>query len=67
MIIDTLNHTSITSAFTVTKQSNPPLSTLVPGEDTMFMMGLQIQSTDVYFTADLNNGPQYFTVAMSIV
>jgi hypothetical protein len=65
MVLDTLDRSSISSSLTVTKQSSPPLATLVPGEDNMFMLGLSIQSTDLTFSADLNNGPQYFSVLMS--
>ncbi len=62
MISDTLNRTSISSSLTTNKLSDPPFATLVPGNDTMFMFGLQIQSFDVTFQADLTNGPQYFYV-----
>jgi hypothetical protein len=66
MIADTLNRTSITSSLTTNKQSDPPFATLVPGNDTMFMFGLQIISFDLSFQPDLNNGPQYFNVEMKI-
>jgi hypothetical protein len=67
MIVDTLNRTSITSSFTVTKQSDPPLATLVPGEDNMFMLGFQIQAYEASFTVDIVNGPLFFTVGMVVV
>lgn len=62
MISDTLNRTSITSSLTTNKKSDPPYGALIPGNDSMFMFGLQILSFDLTFQADLTNGPQYFDV-----
>jgi hypothetical protein len=67
MIIDTLDRVTITSTLVTIKQSNPPLARLIPSSEHMFMMGLSIQSTDLSFLADLNHGPQYFSLRMKII
>jgi hypothetical protein len=67
MIMGTLDRTSITSSVVMTKQNNPPLATLIPSAENMFMLGFSIQSMDYQFYADLNNGPQHFTVATMLI
>jgi hypothetical protein len=67
MISNTLNRTSISSTLTTTKQSNPPLATLVPNKETMFMLGFEIQSLDLTYLANLTQTPQFFEVKTNIV
>ena len=67
MVADTVNRVSITSSLVTNKQSNHPLFSLNPGKEDMFMLGLSIQSIDLSFLADLNKGPQYFTLQMRTV
>lgn len=67
MVADTLQRTTINSSMVTQKNSNPPLTTLKPGRDSMFMLGFSVQSLDLSFLADLNHGPQYFTITISTI
>ena len=53
MIGDTLNRTSITSTLVTSKLSDPPLATLIPESENMFMMGVAVKSYDFLYQADL--------------
>lgn len=66
MIVDTLNRTQITSSLITTHYLDPPLATLIPGPDDMFMLGLSIRLFDLSYEVDLTNGTQYFNVIMTI-
>ena len=48
------------------RQSDPPLFNIVPGEETMFMFGIQIASLDLDYIADLVKEPKVFDVVMSV-
>lgn len=67
MIASTLNRSTITSTITTVKQSNPPLATLIAGEENMFMFSVSIQSLDLTFLANLSAPVQYFDVEMNIL
>lgn len=67
MILDTLDRVAITSSLITTKQSDPPLATLIPSSEHMFMMGFSIQSIDLSYLCDLNHGPQYFSLQMKMI
>lgn len=66
MISQTLNRTTIISTLTTIKQSDPPLTVLVPNKENMFMMGFSIQSIDITFLANLSATPKYFDVHLDI-
>ena len=53
MIGDTLNRTLINSNKVVSKESNPKLGILTPGQENMWMMGLTITSYDGWNIIDL--------------
>ena len=67
MILDTLDRVAITSSLITTKQSDPPLATLISSSEHMFMMGFSIQSIDLSYLCDLNHGPQYFSLQMKMI
>jgi hypothetical protein len=67
MVLDTLDRVTITSSLITKKQSDPPLATIVPSSDNMFMMGFSIHSLDLSYLADLNHGPQYFSLQMKMI
>lgn len=66
MISQTLNRTTIISTLSTIKQSDPPLTVLVPNKENMFMMGFSIQSIDITFLANLSATPKYFDVSLNI-
>jgi hypothetical protein len=53
MIGDTINRTLINSNKVVSKESEPKLGNLTPGEENMWMMGLSIKSHDFMNTINL--------------
>jgi hypothetical protein len=67
MISETMKRETINSSLVTLKQSDPPLTSLVPGKEGMFMLALNVQSIDLSFQANLAEGPQYFSFQMAII
>jgi hypothetical protein len=57
-----LNRTAITSSLNVITSSDPKAYNLTNNADSMFMFGIQIQSTDLTFFYDINGPRRYFDV-----
>ena len=64
MISETLNRTAITSSLNVITSSDPTAYNLTSNADSMFMFGIQIQSTDLTFFYDMNGPMRYFDVTV---
>jgi len=66
MITETLHKTAISSTLSEYKSTDPPFYNLTTDPKSNFMFGILIQSRDLSFNVDLNNGPRYFDVSLLV-
>jgi len=62
MITETINRTAIDSTVNVIKSNNPPAFNLTANAESMFMLGVQIESQDLSFYYNMSGDRRYFDV-----